>query len=171
MRRVFELVHFDLNQISSLVGTSLRAWHKGVFGRPAQARGPAAMQELRLVVDGVDGKLREGVVDGLVGALNQQGVTVTNQASARWTLQVHASVDRKSRGQAPVGQWRFTMLRADGQQVGQASYVSELPGFLNERALSQVSRMAVGAYADFIADRLRVAPATAHATAPATATQ
>lgn len=162
---------FDLNQISSLIGTSLRAWHKGVFGRPVQASGPAAMQELRLVVDGVDGTLREGVVDGLVGALNQQGVNVTNQESAHWTLHVHATVDRKPGRQAAVGQWRFTMLRADGQQVGQASYVSELPGFLNERALSQVSRMAVGAYADFIADRLRMAPATAHATAPATAAQ
>lgn len=154
---------FDLTQISSLVGTSMRAWHKGVFGRPAQASSDAVLHDLRLVVDGVDGDLRKGVIDGMVAALNEQGINVTSNEAARWTLQVTASVNTKQGKNARVGQWDLVMLRADGHKAGRASYASELPGFLNGHAIAQVTRMAVNAYADFIADSLRVSPSTVQA--------
>lgn len=151
----------DLTRISSLVGTSLRSWSQGVFGQPVKAAREPVMQELRLVVEGIAGELGDGVRDGLVAALNDHGVTVTDKETAPWSLRVNAVVNRNTQRQVPFGEWDLIMQGRDGHAIGRASYSIELPRRVTARSLREVSRSAVGAYADFIVDRLMTPPDSA----------
>ncbi|MGB7183527.1 MAG: TolC family protein [Burkholderiaceae bacterium] len=154
---------FDLEKLSGLVGTSMRAWHQGVFGRPQQASARSVMNDLRLVIDGVAGESRNDVRDGLVAALNDKGIKVTNDESAPWALHVTAAVNKRSGRHLPVGTWDLVMTSRDGRSVGRANYTGELPYRVTGNALRELSRNAISAYADFITDRLQVgsAPITA----------
>lgn len=153
----------NLNQLSQAIGNSLRGWQNGLFGagavatrdtvgKPVQA---AKVHEVRLVIDGVEGDLRNGVRDGLIGALRQQGIHVTRDETSAWELNVNATVDENSGRQVPVANWQMTLENVDGVTAANAQYITEIPGHLNPDTLSEVSRLAVGAYADIIADRVK----------------
>jgi len=148
----------NLNQLSQAIGDSMRAWRTGIFGQPVVATKEleqAPTQQVRLVIDGVEGQLREGVRDGLVTALRQQGIGVNGNETTSWELSVNATVDKNSGRQVPVANWQMTLENGDGVTAANAQYITEIPGHLNADTLSEVSRLAVDAYADIIAERLK----------------
>ncbi len=153
----------NLNQLSQAIGNSLRGWKNGLFGATAVAGQTKVFRptlepkvhRVRLVIDGVEGELRNGVRDGLIGALRQQGIQVTRDETSLWELNVNATVDKNTGRQVPVANWQMTLENVDGVTAANAQYVTEIPGHLNPDTLSEVSRLAVGAYADIIADRLK----------------
>jgi outer membrane protein TolC len=148
----------NLNQISQVVGDTLRAARTGASGQPVIATAQpkaAAPQQVRLVIDGVQGPLREGVRDGLITALRKQGIRVNGDETASWELSVNATVDENHGRQVPVANWQMTLENGDGVTAANAQYITEIPGHLNPDTLSEVSRLAVDAYADIIADRIK----------------
>ncbi|MEZ5738198.1 MAG: hypothetical protein R3E68_01205 [Burkholderiaceae bacterium] len=163
----------DLGKLSSVLDESLQAWHKGVFSRPidsAQATSP----RVKLELEGVDGAIRASVRDGLVESLADQGVKVVDGV-APWTLVVTAELDApvKAGGRAGaagqverLGRWNMALVSAAGKRAGSASYVSRLPHDVTQQMVGQMSRTAVEAYADFLADRLHQSSPSAVAQTP-----
>ena len=99
--------------------------------------------------------MREGVRDGLITALRKQGIRVNGDETAAWELSVNATVDENHGRQVPVANWQMTLENGDGVTAANAQYITEIPGHLNPDTLSEVSRLAVDAYADIIADRIK----------------
>ena len=149
--------NLDLNQLSSLVGTSLNAWHQGVFKRPqpeqpAQAR--ATVGEVRLELSGVDASIRDWVRKGLTQSLAEQGVAVTDDPTADWAMHVKTEVSADGMAGPRVGVWQMAMHRRGGLGIDNARYQSEIPGPMNGASVQALTRMAAEAYTDIVVSRL-----------------
>ena len=152
----------DLNKLSTLVGTSLKAWHKGVFKRP-MARAAKKIGEVRLDLAGVEPALRDSVRSGLIASLKGQGIKVTKLPTADWALHVHTHIQSTVANQKPLGSWKMALTQGGGQRTDKAQYETSIPGQLNDKSIEALTRMAADSYAEIVADRLRESPGSAFA--------
>ncbi|MGH1357304.1 MAG: TolC family protein [Burkholderiaceae bacterium] len=154
--------NLDLNKLSELVGTSLNAWHKGVFKRPV-AKAKTVIGEIRLVLDDVKPALRADVKDGLIASLAQQGVVVTELETAPWALHVGTQIDGAAENGSKTGLWKMALRRRGGLGVDNAQYQSEVPEALTSESVQALTRLAADAYTEIVVDRLRRSPDSAFA--------
>lgn len=150
----------DLTKLSALVGTSLNAWHKGVFKRPVAAT-KSRVGQVRLNLEQVDLALRAGVRAGMIQSLAEQGIGVTESKSVAWALTVGTDIDYSGGLSKDVGRWNMSLHRDGGLGVDMARYESEIPGELSTDRVRALTRMAADAYAEVVVNRLTHSPGSA----------